>query len=67
MALKVLRGDAAADAGRWEVPAIDATAASELEGAAGRSSHLLTAGQLDALQQRVRQESWEAGFAEGVA
>lgn len=67
MTVKVLRGAAAEQAGRWEIPSIDATAAAELEGAGGRAAHLLTAGQLDALQQRVREEAWQAGFAEGLA
>lgn len=67
MTVKVLRGPAAEQAGRWEVPSVDTTAAAELAGASGRAAHLLTAGQLDALQQRVREEAWQAGFAEGLA
>ena len=62
-----MRGSTAEAAGRWEVPAIEETAVQELRGAAGQSAHLLTAGQLDSLQQRVRQEAWAEGHAEGVA
>ena len=46
---------------------MDATAADALRGAQKVSAHLLTAGQLDALQKQVHDEAFKRGFDEGLA
>lgn len=66
MAIKVIPRSAATAADRWDLPRIDATAAGELEGAGQGSAHLLTAGQLDALQRRVHEEAHARGFDQGL-
>jgi len=67
MAMKIIREADAGSVDRWQVPSVDATAAAELAGAKRGSSHLLTAGQLDALQRQVHEEAYQAGFAQGLA
>jgi flagellar assembly protein FliH len=52
---------------RWDVPSVDASAADALRGAYKGSAHLLTAGQLDALQKQVHDEAYQRGFDEGLA
>jgi flagellar assembly protein FliH len=66
-ATRIIRGDAALEASRWDAPAVDASAAAELKGAAGRSAHLLTARQLDELQRQVHKEAHDRGYAQGLA
>jgi flagellar assembly protein FliH len=51
---------------RWDFPAVDPTAADALRGAGKGGAHLLTAGQLDALQRQVHDEAYQRGFDEGL-
>ena len=57
----------AQNAASWEFPPVDASAADALRGAAKGGAHLLTAGQLDALQRQVHDEAYKRGFEEGLA
>lgn len=59
------KGDAAS-ANRWDFPPVDASAADALRGAAKGNAHLLTAGQLDALQKQVHEEAYKRGYEEGL-
>jgi flagellar assembly protein FliH len=52
---------------RWDVPAVDSSAADALRGAQNAGAHLLTAGQLDALQKQAHEEAFRKGFEEGLA
>jgi flagellar assembly protein FliH len=52
---------------RWDTPSVDASAADALRGAYKGSAHLLTAGQLDALQKQVHDEAFQRGFDDGLA
>ena len=54
-------------AAAWDFPSVDATAAEALRGAGKGGAHLLTAGQLDALQRQVHDEAYKRGFEEGLA
>lgn len=54
-------------AAAWDFPSVDASAADALRGAGKGSAHLLTAGQLDALQRQVHEEAYKRGFEEGLA
>jgi flagellar assembly protein FliH len=67
MRSRIIGGDEAASADRWDFPAVDPTAADALRGAAQSGAHLLTAGQLDALQKQVQEEARQRGFEEGLA
>jgi flagellar assembly protein FliH len=67
MRSRVIDKSAAAAAGRWDFPAVDHTAADALRGAAKTGAHLLTAGQLDALERQVKEEARQRGFDEGLA
>jgi flagellar assembly protein FliH len=62
----ILKVDAQS-AGRWDVPAVDSTAADALRGAAKGGAHVLTAGQLEALELKVKDEARQKGYAEGLA
>jgi flagellar assembly protein FliH len=64
---RIIGKDEAADADRWDFPAVDPTAADALRGAAQGGAHLLTAGQLDALQREAQEEARQRGFEEGLA
>lgn len=57
----------AQNAASWDFPSVDASAADALRGAAKGGAHLLTAGQLDALQRQVHEEAYKRGFDEGLA
>ena len=67
MASKVIRGPAAAASSRWEIPAVEDSAVGELKGVQGKTTHLLTAGQLDELQRKVQQEAYTLGFDQGLS
>jgi flagellar assembly protein FliH len=67
MRSRVIDKSAAATAGRWNVPSVDHTAADALRGAAKTGAHLLTAGQLDALERQVKEEARQRGYEEGLA
>jgi flagellar assembly protein FliH len=67
MRSRVIKEDQAPAAGRWDFPAVDATAAEALRGAVKSGAHLLTAAQLDALELKVKEEARQRGFAEGLA
>jgi flagellar assembly protein FliH len=64
---RIIGKDEASDADRWDFPAVDPTAADALRGAAQGGAHLLTAGQLDALQRQAQDEARQRGFQEGLA
>jgi flagellar assembly protein FliH len=64
---KIIRGDAALGANRWESPAVDESAAAELRGAAGSGAHLLSASQVDHLHAAVKSQGFDKGYSEGLA
>lgn len=67
MRSRIIDKDQAGTVDRWDFPAVDASAADALRGANQGSAHLLTAGQLDALQKQVHAEAQARGFEEGLA
>ena len=67
MRSRIIDKEQAGEIDRWDVPSVDATAADALRGAQKVSAHLLTAGQLDALQKQVHDEAFKRGFDEGLA
>lgn len=67
MRSRVIDKSAAAAADRWNVPAVDSTAAEALRGAARTGAHMLTAAQLDALERQVKDEAKQRGYDEGLA
>lgn len=67
MRSRIIHKDEAQTAGRWDFPAVDSTAADALRGAAKGSAHVLTAGQLDALERQAKEEARQKGYAEGLA
>lgn len=67
MRSRVIDKAAAPGAGRWNVPAVDSTAADALRGAARTGAHMLTSAQLDALERQVKDEAKQRGYEEGLA
>ena len=67
MRSRVIDKDAAPTAGRWDFPDVDHTAADAMRGATKTGAHLLTAGQLEALERQVKEEARQSGFEEGLA
>lgn len=67
MRSRVIHEHEARAAGRWDFPSVDSTAADALRGAAKGGAHLLTAGQLEALEREVKEEARKRGYAEGLA
>jgi flagellar assembly protein FliH len=67
MRSRIIDKEQAGAADRWDVPSVDASAADALRGAYKGNAHLLTAGQLDALQKQVHDEAYRRGFDEGLA
>jgi flagellar assembly protein FliH len=67
MRSRIIDKEQAGAADRWDSPSVDASAADALRGAYKGSAHLLTAGQLDALQKQVHDEAYRRGFDEGLA
>ncbi len=67
MRSRIIDKEQAGEIDRWDVPSVDATAADALRGAQKVGAHLLTAGQLDALQKQVHDEAFKRGFDEGLA
>ncbi len=67
MRSRIIAKDQAGTPDRWDFPAVDASAADALRGAQKGGAHLLTAGQLDALQKQVHDEAHRRGFDEGLA
>jgi flagellar assembly protein FliH len=67
MRSRVIDKSAASAAGRWDFPAVDHTAADALRGAAKTGAHLLTAGQVEALERQVKDEARQRGYDEGLA
>jgi flagellar assembly protein FliH len=67
MRSRVIDKSAAPKAGRWDFPAVDATPVDALRGAAKTGAHLLTAGQLEALERQVKDEARQRGYEEGLA
>ena len=64
---RIIGRDEGQSADRWDFPTVDPTAADALRGAAHGGAHLLTAGQLDALQRQAQEEARQRGFEEGLA
>lgn len=64
---RVIAGAAAESVDRFDFPPVDASPAEALRGAQKTSAHLLTAGQLEALEKQVRDEAYQRGYAEGLA
>ncbi|MGI9257380.1 MAG: FliH/SctL family protein [Gammaproteobacteria bacterium] len=60
-------GDPDVTVSRWDYPAVDESAAHELKGVHGGHAHLLTARQVDALQEQAHEEAYARGFDEGLA
>jgi flagellar assembly protein FliH len=67
MRSRIIHKDEAHAAGRWDFPAVDPTAADALRGAAKGGAHVLTAGQIEALERQVKEEARQKGYAEGLA
>jgi flagellar assembly protein FliH len=67
MRSRIIDKEQAGTPDRWDFPPVDATAADALRGAHKGGAHLLTAGQLDALQKQVHEEAQQRGFEEGLA
>jgi flagellar assembly protein FliH len=67
VAVKVIRGPAAEASSRWEVPPVEDSAVGEFKGAQGKTTHMLTAGQLDELQRKVQEEAHALGFEQGLS
>jgi flagellar assembly protein FliH len=67
MRSRVIDKSSAPTAGRWDVPAVDSTAADALRGAAHTGAHMLTAGQLEALERKAKEEARQRGYEEGLA
>jgi flagellar assembly protein FliH len=67
MRSRIIEKEQAGTPDRWDFPPVDATAADALRGANKGGAHLLTAGQLDALQKQVHEEAHRRGFEEGLA
>jgi flagellar assembly protein FliH len=64
---RVIGKDQAPAAGRWDFPSVDATAGDALRGAVKGGAHLLTAGQVQALEREVKEEARRRGYEEGLA
>ena len=60
-------GDLDVTISRWDYPSVDESAAQELKGVHGGHAHLLTARQVDALQEQAHEEAYARGFEEGLA
>lgn len=60
-------GDPDVTVSRWDYPSVDESAAHELKGVHGGHAHLLTARQVDALQEQAHEEAYARGFEEGLA
>jgi len=67
MRSRIIEKEQAGTPDRWDFPAVDSSAADALRGAHNGGAHLLTAGQLDALQKQVHEEAHRRGFEEGLA
>jgi len=65
--LRIIEKERAGAVDRWESPPVDRSAAEAARGAPGGTAHLLTAKQLEALQQQVHDEAYARGFAQGLA
>lgn len=64
---RIIGKDQAAGAASFDFPAVDPTAADALRGAGKGTAHMLTAGQVDALQRQAQEEARQRGFEEGLA
>lgn len=67
MRTRVIDKERATTVDRFDFPAVDSTAADALRGAAQGGAHLLTAGQLEALERQVKEEARKRGYEEGLA
>jgi len=67
MRSRIIDRERAPQANRFDFPPVDPSAADALRGAAMGSAHLLTSGQLDALQKQATEEARRRGYEEGLA
>ena len=67
MSARIIEKEHAGAVDRWESPSVDRSAADAARGAPGGAAHLLTAKQLETLQQQVHDEAHARGFAQGLA
>lgn len=67
MRSRIIHKSDAETAGRWDFPAVDSTAADALRGVGKGGAHVLTAGQIEALERQVKEEARQEGYAEGLA
>jgi len=67
MRTRVIDRELAAGVDRIDFTTVDPTAAEALRGAAKGGAHLLTAGQLEALERQVKEEARKRGYEEGLA
>ena len=64
---KVLPADEVDECARWEIPAVEDSAAQALTGVGKTGGHLLTAKQLEELQTQAYEEAYVLGRQEGIA
>lgn len=64
---KVLPADEVDECARWEIPAVEDSAAEALTGVGKTGGHLLTAKQLEELQTQAYEEAYVLGRQEGIA
>lgn len=67
MSARIIEKERVGAVDRWESPSVDRSAADAARAAPGGTAHLLTAKQLEALQQQVHDEAYARGFAQGLA
>lgn len=67
MRSRIIDKERAAAVGRVDFPPVDRTAGDALRGASQSGAHLLTAGQLEALERQVKEEARKRGYEEGLA
>jgi flagellar assembly protein FliH len=67
MRKRVIDKNEAEGVDRFAFPTVDPTALDALRGAALGSAHLLTAGQVAALERQVKEEARQQGYDEGLA
>jgi flagellar assembly protein FliH len=67
MTSRIIEKERVGTVDRWQSPPVDRSAAEAARGAPGGGAHLLTAKQLETLQQQVHDEAHARGFAQGLA
>lgn len=67
MTVRIIAKEHGGEVERWQSPPVDRTSADAARGAPAGAAHLLTAKQLEALQQQVHDEAHARGLAQGIA